>query len=371
MKIAVVSNGIWPDKIGGIQKHSYELVLSLAERGLEVGVFFPIENPDYMNKFFKENFRNVYLFPVQISALPTLFPGHYLFNLFLRSRKIRHALINSPFQPDFVLTQGLIGWGFRNIPFKTISHLHGLEMFQKSYSLKEIISKVPFQWISKSIIKHSDYQCYFGPYTANLLKELGSKRLIPFPNAIRLERNAPFTVSTEYLASNKKPISFVYLGRYEFRKGIHLLTKILRELLENFQFEFHFIGDIPAKVQLIHPQIFYHGKIQEERKIRLILQKSEVLVLPSFAEGMPTCILEAMSEKTAIIATKVGENSLLVCESNGWIIDPHQESSLKQAMEEALNCDYKTLKEKAEKSYQMVIKKYTWEKVIRNFLNHL
>lgn len=371
MKIAVVSDGIWPEKIGGIQKHSYEFVLSLAKIGVEVGVFYKSDNQEFLNLVIQKKLSNVYLFPTPISTLPSFLPGHYLFTLFLSSRKIKQELMNSSFQPDFIFIQGLIAWSFKNIPFKTISHLHGLEMFQKSYSLKEKISKKAFQLISKSIIKHTNFQCFYGSYTASLLKELGAKKLILFPNAVRVNHETFPLASTRNFTQKKQLLSFVYLGRYEFRKGIRLLTQVLRELTENFQFEFHFIGDIPGKAQLTHPQIFYHGIVKEEQKIRLILRKADVLVLPSFAEGMPTSILEAMIEKKAIITTNVGENPWLVNESNGWVIQPNQKSSLKRAIEEALKCDLNTLQKKGEKSYQMVCNKYSWDTVVDNFLKQL
>lgn len=369
MKIAVISDGIWPEKIGGIQKHSYELIFSLASLGWEIGVFYVSDNPGYFTRVFN---KNVYLFPIQINALPSFFPGHYLFNLYLKSRKIKQELIKSSLNPNIIFLQGLIGWAFKNTGYQTISHLHGLEMFQKSFSLKEKIFKKAFRAIAKSIVKHTDYQCFYGPFTATLLLQLGAKRLIPFPNAVRIIRKESNTrQATRLFLSKKQPVSFVYLGRFEFRKGIPLLIKVLRELVVNFQFEFHFIGNIPTKAQFVHPQIFYHGAVQEEQKIRSFLQHADVLVLPSFAEGMPTSILEAMSEKTAIIATKVGENPLLVNDSNGWIIDPYRQTALKSALEKALKSDPKTLLNKGEKSYQIVQREFTWDHVISNFVDQL
>lgn len=368
MKIAIISDGIWPEKIGGIQKHTYELICSLSALGIETAVFYISEKPDWFKMIF---IKHVYLFPIQINALPPFFPGHYLLNLYLKSNKIRRELINSHFNPNVVFIQGLIGWTFKNTSFTTISHLHGLEMFQKSFSLKEMIFKKAFQPIAKHIIKHSDYQCYYGPFTAHLLKKLKAKKLIHFPNAVRIIQNiSPGAKAGDFNPKNQS-ISLVYLGRYEFRKGIPLLIEVLRELVDNFQFEFHFIGNIPPNAQFIHPKIIYHGKMNQEQKIRMLLKKASVLVLPSFAEGMPTCILEAMSEKTAIIATNVGENALLVDETNGWIINPNQKCALKTAMEKALKSEPLILLNKGEKSYQKVWNNFTWDKIVNHFLNQI
>lgn len=371
MNIAIISDGIWPEKIGGIQKHSYELAIALASKGVQIAVFYVREDPELPIQVFHNNIKNIAVFPIYTVSLPSFFPGHYLFNLYLKSRKVRYVLSNSSFYPDFVFIQGLMGYGFKNLSFKSICHLHGLEMFQKSYSLKEKILKIAFQSMAKSIIKHTDYQCFYGPYTASLLEELGARNLVSLPNAVQLNPTERINSLAKLSNCHTAPICFAYLGRYEFRKGIPILNEVLQELVVHYSFEFHFIGDIPFKKQLNHPQIFYHGKIHQESKIRMILQKTAVLVLPSFAEGMPTCILEAMRDKTAIVATEVGENSLLVFESNGWIIPPHQKSALKKALVEVLKCDPKKLQEKGEKSFQIVATEFNWDKVVNHFLNQL
>ena len=47
---------------------------------------------------------------------------------------------------------------------------------------------------------------------------------------------------------------------------------------------------------------------------------SDVLVVPSLSEGMPTVILEAMARGKAVIATDVGAVSDLVSEEE-WCVD--------------------------------------------------
>ena len=46
----------------------------------------------------------------------------------------------------------------------------------------------------------------------------------------------------------------------------------------------------------------------------------DILLCPSYSEGMPNVILEAMSRGLAIIATNVGAIRLLVSEDNGVLL---------------------------------------------------
>lgn len=50
--------------------------------------------------------------------------------------------------------------------------------------------------------------------------------------------------------------------------------------------------------------------------------QSDVLVVPSFSEGMPTVILEAMAQNLAIIGTDVGAVRAMVSMENGFLITP-------------------------------------------------
>ena len=60
-----------------------------------------------------------------------------------------------------------------------------------------------------------------------------------------------------------------------------------------------------------------------------------MLVLPSFTEGLPRVIQEAMLLGKPIICTNVGDNSVVVDENGGWICKPKPEE-LRYAFYEAL-----------------------------------
>src|SRR6202044_1787021 len=107
-------------------------------------------------------------------------------------------------------------------------------------------------------------------------------------------------------------LKFVFVGRFERRKGIPELNKAIEQLLPNDNFTFDFIGDIPSEFRLNSPILTYHGKLSSETEIKKILSQCDVLVSPSYAEGMPISIMEAMAQGLAVIATDVGSVSTLV-----------------------------------------------------------
>ena len=97
----------------------------------------------------------------------------------------------------------------------------------------------------------------------------------------------------------------------------------------------------------------------------------DIIVVPSYSEGMPTVILEAMASGCAVIATDVGAVSEQVDSSNGWIISPGDLALLKSTMVDAMKLPEKELFKKKNSSIQRIIDKFLWDKVIAKTINNV
>ena len=95
-----------------------------------------------------------------------------------------------------------------------------------------------------------------------------------------------------------------------------------------------------------------------------------MLVCPSYAEGMPYVIMEAMACGLAIIATDVGAVSLLVNKENGWIIDQPDENEIFKALSDAIKIKKEVLEQKKSNSSNK-IKNFTFEKVTNSLIHHM
>ena len=98
--------------------------------------------------------------------------------------------------------------------------------------------------------------------------------------------------------------------------------KKLNSLIKNYQIE-----DI----------VKYQGWVSKKRKAE-VLNSSDVYILPSYAEGSPISILEAMSYGMAIISTKVGGIPELVRENqNGFLIEPGNPGQIEKALDSIIS----------------------------------
>src|SRR5688572_7118486 len=111
-RVALITDGIWPYVLGGMQKHSYYLCKYLAKQKIEVDLFhFNQSNYDIsLQEFFSEEERkyirsHVVEFP---RSLP--FPGHYLYNSYRYSKRIYHLLKEHVSSYDYIYTKGFSGW---------------------------------------------------------------------------------------------------------------------------------------------------------------------------------------------------------------------------------------------------------------------
>ena len=83
--------------------------------------------------------------------------------------------------------------------------------------------------------------------------------------------------------------------------------------------------------QKLGSRLVFHGYVSGEEK-REIFRNSDILVLPSYGEGMPIVIMEAMASGCAIVSTKVGAIPEVIKERNGILHEPGDVSALSTAL---------------------------------------
>ena len=110
----------------------------------------------------------------------------------------------------------------------------------------------------------------------------------------------------------REPNRMVFVGRIVEEKGVFDLIRAVDRLTCD-EFQLHVCGDGPALSQAIElveqlglqKHIVFEGYVGQDQK-RELMSRCSILVLPSWSEGFPFAILEAMSYGLAIVTTKVG-----------------------------------------------------------------
>ena len=94
----------------------------------------------------------------------------------------------------------------------------------------------------------------------------------------------------------------------------------------------------------------------------------DILLCPSYSEGMPNVILEAMSRGLAIIATNVGAIRLLVSEDNGVLLQECKPNLIFDAINNFISMNKNILIEKKASSVEKIKEGFLWNNVIERYI---
>ena len=121
----------------------------------------------------------------------------------------------------------------------------------------------------------------------------------------------------------KKKIKVAYIGRLKKRKGSLILVDIISHFHNKKDIEFIFCGFKKEEFLKIsktkYQNVRFLGYVEN---IQNVYEETDILILPSFHEGLPYVILEAMSNGILIIANNIpGINTLIKKNHSGILID--------------------------------------------------
>lgn len=138
----------------------------------------------------------------------------------------------------------------------------------------------------------------------------------------------------------------VCVGRLCPQKGQHLIPQAVAALRAEFpRIKVLLIGDgeSRARVEMEIERLGAQDLVeilgwQSNRRACEVIADSRALILPSFAEGLPVVIMEAMAIERPIISTYIaGIPELVEPGRTGWLVEAGDVEGLTKVMREALN----------------------------------
>jgi glycosyltransferase involved in cell wall biosynthesis len=366
MNICLLTDGITPYVTGGMQRHSFNLCNELLKSGNEVTLVHcvygktPLPKKEEVKKLFEAS-EKLTVHSLRFPASSGM-PGHYIKESYQYSFAITELLKEKFSSFDIIYVKGFSGWDLLQLRKKgkiktgpILVNFHGLEMFQKPASfaerLKSYLLKSPVIWN----LKQADYSISYGGKITSILNKIGinQSKILVLPgavsdNSILEKRNLPI---------NSK---FLFVGRYERRKGIEELMQVVTAMPD---LEISFVGSIPPSKKIKRSNIHYYGEVKEVSALNKILDEHTFIVAPSLSEGMPNVLLEGMSRGLIPIATNVGAVAELVDSTNGFIIEPKDVDAVRKTIESALVLNQDEALQLSTQSIHTIKSKFTWSQI--------
>ena len=378
MRVALLTDGIWPYVLGGMQKHSYYLCKYLALNKVQVDLYH-FNQSDYniqLLEFFSEEER-MFIHSVVIDFPKGVnYPGAYMLRSYQYSKLIFEAVKEQLHHYNFIYTKGFTGWYLINQ--KKIGNInccpigvkfHGYEMFQKPPNFKIWLQQILLlREPVKKISRGADVVFSYGGKITDIIKSIGvqADKIFELPSGVE-----KFVLQDKINPVTGK-IKFLFLGRYERRKGIEELNEAITQLLsqgQSHQYEFHFIGPIPKQKQLVNIAIIYHGEVRDKAKLQTLIRTCDVLLCPSWSEGLPNSILEAMANGLTVLATDVGAINILVTKETGWLIKESSAHAIKLTLDQILSSKESEINTKKQHALNLIRNEFIGEKLILKFCN--
>lgn len=137
----------------------------------------------------------------------------------------------------------------------------------------------------------------------------------------------------------------LYVGRLSPEKNLGTLISAVGQLLGRLPLRLTFIGDGPAREaleararELRVPVDFL--PFVDHRRLPDFFREADAFVLPSFTEGHPKVLLEAMSCGVPCVASARGGNLDIVADGKtGLLFDPENAGELAECLERVLTND--------------------------------
>ncbi len=166
----------------------------------------------------------------------------------------------------------------------------------------------------------------------------------------------------------------LFLGRIHPKKGLMLLLPAWAricprardwELVIAGPDEGGHLEEVRARaIELgIGDRLIFTGLVQGEEKVRL-LHSADVFVLPSFSEGLPMGVLEALACKVPVVATRESNVGDLMADGAGWECAATVDS-LAEALEQALFASESERAERGSAGRRAIEARYAWPSVVQ------
>lgn len=227
-----------------------------------------------------------------------------------------------------------------------------------------------YAWLDSLLIRRADAIVAVSDEIAQHMKKKGiaADKIRTIDNGVNLGRFSGGESKEAY----KKALGFSAgttligtVASLTVEKGHRILIAAFRHVLKNYaNLRLILVGDGNERtnIEILVRDLGLTGKVVfagVRRDIPQVLRALDIFVLPSFKEGLPMALLEAMAARLPVVATHVGAIPTVIRHrQNGLLVEPGDEGALAAALGEYL-ADCGVAANIAETGFQTIVHSYS------------
>jgi glycosyltransferase involved in cell wall biosynthesis len=357
----VISTPFPPEE--GIGYYAYNLSKNLIKRGHSVTIAtrgnFTYEKNEFEGiTIIKAPFFPIYPFHVNIH---NFFMNRIFGDLHNQYDIVHmHTPLTLPVKTTLPIVSTIHNSVIANVQFVKIINLHAVGHI--------LLSRISYSLISDLIDKSKIITTVSNSVAEDIKKYYGVKNPLVLGNGVDLELFKP----DERI---HKENCILFVGRISYVKGVNDLVECARILSKKYDITFTLAGrgELEQKIKkLIEGEnldktIRLVGQVGRERLLSMY-QKARIFLIPSYYEGLPTVLLEAMACGLPVVATNVsGCKDVISHGYNGLLIPPKSPERMAQ---EIINIvEHPELENSLGKNARKTVEeKYSWDVITDKFL---
>jgi glycosyltransferase involved in cell wall biosynthesis len=357
MKIAIVTFKFLPRNIGGTEIAANEIASHLRDIRNEVKVFTTADNG------FDDQDGNDNVIRIKENRpIPSIIDPIFNYRLVSKISKFQPDIIIS-FTHYFPISMALLH--MKRIPI--ILSVQGSDVLS-SYPFKRIILSMSFS--------SADHVIALSETLKSVTAKYYKGKVSIISNGVNVEKFSPTIKKTNRIEIDPNYKYIIYVGRLIKSKGILRLPQILRGIrVFDDRVRLLVVGTGADREELL--KAFTEEKLQDSvvmtgslsrEDLASILPEAQLLVLPSYSEGIPLVVLEAMAAGLPIVCSNVGGLPDLVKNSeNGFLIDPNDIDAFIEKIN-FLVSNNTVRKEISERNLNKA-QEFSWSKIAEHYLS--
>jgi glycosyltransferase involved in cell wall biosynthesis len=361
LKVHILGTRGFPEVQGGVEKHCEELFPRLVALGVDVTVFTrtPYLTKPYMREWQGVKFINLWC-PRQ-KSLEALF--HTFFGVFVARMRSPNILHCNAIGPSLLIPLA------RLLRLKVVMTHHGPDYERAKWGQ---LAKKVLQLGEKWGCKYADEIIAISSGINNLVKEKFRREARLIPNGVIIPTKK--RKKTDYIESLAlTPQKYILaVARFVPEKGLHHLISAFSKVDTDWQLAIAGDADHETEYSRNFKMIvkntknvvltgFITGEPLEE-----LYSHAGLFVLPSYYEGLPIVLLEALSYGLSVLVSNIAPNREVELDEDRYF-PVGDETELSKRLEYWIERGPLSANER-EEQVEMVRKRYDWDKIAEETL---
>lgn len=330
----------------------------------------------WSEEFKKRGFEYVHIGPDEIGEIKNR--SFFAFKALLHFRKLK-------IQPTALIVHEPLSGYFTHLGIPTFLESHGIE---KRYGIIKKKYKIPNQFSISlksrlfSFLRLSS--CSIGlKYSSKLLlSNTEDASFVKFEynrkdQEIFIFNNGVMPIPASFQSEKRDNFKVLFNGSFIPRKGISTLVDAAKEIArKGVEIDYLLVGtglDADAVhafwPEHLHKNLLVVSSFDAMDEIKY-LSMASAFVLPSFFEGQPLSLLQAMSYGICCITTNCcGQKDIINHKENGFLFEPGDHLELSRIILQLVNDD--SLRDSVGKNGKELVSTRTWENVAKLLVDYV